>query len=72
MARGKPLSLSDAQMTAVATAARALPSWQRCNYLRIIADQLEVLSHPSDACVDAAIRLALRVCAGNGDPGMAA
>jgi hypothetical protein len=71
MARGKPLSLSDAQMQAVATAARSLPSWQRCNYLRVIADQLEVLSHPSDAAVDSAIHLALRCCAGT-DPDLAA
>jgi hypothetical protein len=72
MTSRRPLSLSGAQMETVMAAARSLPSWQRCAFLRAIADQLEPLREPSDFAVSSAIRYALRCCDGGNDPDLAA
>jgi hypothetical protein len=59
-------------MESVMAAARSLSSWQRCAFLRAIADQLEPLREPSDVAVNSAIHLALRCCDGGNDPDLAA
>jgi hypothetical protein len=54
-----PLRLTDAQMTAVTTAARQLPWASRSSFLQRVAWELREHADPGDGDVDRALRAAL-------------
>jgi hypothetical protein len=63
------LSLTNSQEAMVATAVGSLPPWQRRQFMRILQDAVEILDHPSDYAVQAAIRVAMTAVTNGGHGG---